>query len=164
MPDLLSLSSDILEQQFGPTEITVLYQTGSLRVICSRVVSSGQVLELSLVNFVEAGVNEFSATHKSVLDGKSMGKAFRADGIKFMRREQAAYHYALPSNFTNWFSQDGEATMVAALIMVGPDQTAYAKILEVYSPAVKWPRLHGKPASKHLDELQLLSKLSGNNI
>src|SRR5665213_2595733 len=133
MGDLLS--SDILEQQFGPTEISVLHQDGSARLICTRASADGQVLEVSRVRFMP-GTDQFPKTHQAVLDGQSMGKAFRADGIKFERKVKTAYRQFLPASFNQWFDNNEIATVVAVSILVGPNETRYAEILEIYSPAV----------------------------
>lgn len=157
MADLLS--SDILERQFGPTGLAVLYQNSKSRIVCARLKIGGQVLEVSAVKFIQAGTEKFPDAHQSVLAGQSMGKVFKREGIKFARREQAAYHQALPPNFTRWFGKKGKATVVNVSILVGPDKTPYADILEIYSPLVKWPRLKGQPTSDQLEAFSLLGKL-----
>ena len=134
------LSSDILEQQFGPTEIEVLSQDGDKRVICTRVAHSRQVLEISTVKFIAEGAKKFVQTHQAVLDGMSMGKAFRRDKIDFIRQIQKIYRQELSANLEQQFGETGEATVVSVLILVGPGKTPYAEILETYSPAVDWPQ------------------------
>lgn len=145
------LSSDILEQQFGPTEIEVLYQDDQTRIIATKVVDSKQVLEVSWVKFIPAGVKKFSKTHQTVMAGESMGKAFRASDIGFARQEKAAYSYILPANFKRIFGDDKAATIVEVVILAGSNKTPYAEILETYSPAVHWPHLHGQPTDGQPD-------------
>lgn len=123
------LSSDILEEQFGPTEIEIVSQDDSKRVIRTKVIGSGQVLEESVVQFLPEGVAQFPQTHQTVMDGLSMGKAFRKDNIDFVRRVREVSR------------QPGKETVVSVLIMVGPNKTPYAEILETYSPEVNWPEL-----------------------
>jgi len=152
------LSSDILEEQFGPTKVEVLYQDAVTRIICTRALASGQVLELSYVAFVKSGAEKFPGAHRSVIAGESMGKAFRTAGIKFTRQQQTACRYNLPENFERWFERPGAATVVAVSILVGPGKTAYAEILETYSPEVQWAPQAGKPNMKQLAALTLLDE------
>ncbi len=140
MSDLLS--SDILERQFGPTKLSVLYQGGSSRIICTRAKAGGQMLELSFVNFIAAGVEKFPEVHQAILDGVSMGKAFRAAGVAFSRKERTVDSQALAASFGRQFGGEGSATILEVTILAGPDETPYAEILETYSPAVRWPRRH----------------------
>ncbi len=133
------LSSDILEQQFGPTVVQVLDQAEQTRLICTQVVATNQVLEVSFVTFIEAGVQEFSAVHRLVLAGESMGKAFRTAGVLFTRQTTAISHQELSPLFSQQFESEGSATIVEVVILVGPEQVPYAKIIETYSPAVRWP-------------------------
>jgi hypothetical protein len=163
MTDLLS--SDILEQQFGSTKAEVLYQATDTRIIATHAVDSGQILELSYVVFVQSGIEKFPGTHRAVMAGMSMGKAFRADDIKFILEEQAAYHYVLSLNFKRWFGSSEPATVVRVSILAGSEKRPYADILETYSPEVQWPRLHGKPKADQLDSIQLLDKfLAGQTL
>jgi hypothetical protein len=157
------LSSEILEKQFGPTELEVLYQDDRSRVIATRATDSGQILELSWVRFLPAGIEKFPDTHRSVMAGLSMGKAFRADGIEFNRNERVAYSDGLTPVFQQLFAHDEAATIAAVTILAGSEKTVYAEILETYSPMVKWPNLHGKPIAENLTDLnsfgELLSRL-----
>jgi hypothetical protein len=133
------LSSDILEAQFGPTELTVLYQDASSRIICTKAKPGGQMLELSFVNFNQAGAGQFPEVHQAVKAGTSIGKAFRDAGIAFKREEQLVDSQALAARFGQQFGSQGAATVMTVSILAGPDQTPYAEILEIYSPAVRWP-------------------------
>jgi hypothetical protein len=142
------LSSDILEAQFGPTEVVVLHQNGSERIICTKVLAGGQVLELSRVLFEGAGVEKFPEVHRAVVAGQSMGKAFRAAGIEFVRETKGAYQQLLPASLKRWFDSSEAATVVDVSILVGADQIPYAQILEVYSPAVYWPSSSGRPMAE----------------
>jgi hypothetical protein len=152
------LSSNVLEQQFGPTEVEILLQNDRNRIICTRAVYGGQVLEISYVNFVRSGVAGFPAVHQTIVAGESMGKAFRKAGIRFHRIVQAAHKYAVPESFKQWFDNAGAATVVDVTILVGPDRTTYAKILEIYSPLVKWPQSTGQPTPAQLEQLRWLNK------
>jgi hypothetical protein len=133
------LSSDILERQFGPTEVEILRQDDTTRIICTKT-ASGQILELSQVIFKQAGIAGFPDIHREVVAGKSIGKTFAAYGIAFERQVNAACKYgrALPDGFTKRFDTSGPATVVDVSILVGPDDAPYADILEVYSPEVSW--------------------------
>lgn len=157
------LSSDILEQQFGPTAIEVLAQDATTRITCTKVISSQQILELSYVEFMKDGSDAFPVVHQAVISGQSMGKAFRAHDIEFHRHIQATYRCNLPHNFGRWFGSNDPALVVLVSIFVGPDKTPYAKILETYSPAVSWPDPGIVPIGKQLDPIQnfndLLQKL-----
>lgn len=137
-----ALSSDILEDQFGPTKLTVLWQNGMSRIICTEAAATKQVLEVSLVTFAPLGVKAFQSVHKAVSGGASMGKAFRKYGVSFQRRTRGVYpcpEPALPPEFARIFNAAGRATVVAVTILAGPSGVPYADILEVYSPAVSWP-------------------------
>jgi hypothetical protein len=133
------LSSDILEQQFGPTTVEVLRQDEHARLICTKVIATGQVLEISSTTFIKAGANEFPAVHQAVLDGQSMGKAFRAAGVDFVRQTKTTYKRIPAPEFADWFASNKPATVVEVTILVGPHKTPYATILETYSAAVHWP-------------------------
>ncbi len=146
---MAELSSDILERQFGPTEIAILRQDAALRIICTKAVADGRVLELSYVRFKQASAFRFEEAHQAVLSGTSMGKAFRAGGLAFVREERSVYRQAaraLPKVFRDRFQAQGTAVIVDVMIRVGNDATPYAEILEVYSPAVSWPQ-----AGRHID-------------
>lgn len=143
-----SLSSDILEQQFGPSEIVVLYQRNLERIICTKVVSSGQVLELSHVQFIQTGVDTYPDVHQAIIAGQSMGKAFRERGIECTREVKYTYRQKLPTSFNKWFGTSDPATVMDVSIFVGPDHTAYARILETYSSAVSWPSTSMKSNDK----------------
>lgn len=137
------LSSDILERQFGPTGLEILWQDidGTARIIATRVLATWQVLELSQVAFKEPGLTEFAAIHHEVLAGESMGKAFRQHNVDFTRQVNAAYRYDqhdLPASFTEQFGSSKPATVIDVSIMAGSHNLHYADILEVYSPEVLW--------------------------
>ena len=153
------LSSDILENQFGPTELEVLYQDAATRVICTKTVGSGQVLELSLVSFVPAGVERFADVHQAILAGESIGKAFRAAGVQLNRDFEGGYKYALPASFEQRFASREPATVVDVAILVGEHNTPYARILETYSPEVEWKLREIEPTPDQLARIQLLDEL-----
>src|SRR5258708_17269854 len=150
------LASDILEGQFDATEVEVLRQDDETRIICTRAAASGQVLEISQVTFLPAGKERFHDVHQAVLAGESMGKAFRQRGISFHRKVQAAYSYGLPPRFERWFGNNGQATIIEVAVVVGPDDTPYANILETFSPAVDWPDFRGHPTAAQLERIVLL--------
>jgi len=152
------LSSDILEAQFGPTEVAVLHQDNLERIICTKVLASGQVLELSRVVFGGAGAEKFPDIHRAIVAGESMGKAFRAAGIEFVRETKGAYKQTLPANLQQWFGSSEAATVVDVSILVGADQVPYAQILEVYSPAVRWPHSIGQPTTEQRLVISRLDK------
>jgi para-aminobenzoate synthetase component 1 len=134
-----NLSSDVLEQQFGPTTVEVLYQDDKTRTICTKVIATNQILEVSQVTFIQAGLDEFPDTHKTIVAGQSMGKAFRAQGIELIRETQSTYRQAPPDDLSQRFGSNKPVTVVAVSILVGPDKTPYARILETYSPEIVWP-------------------------
>jgi hypothetical protein len=148
-----SLSSDILEAKFGPTELVILQQTAGQRLIATRTQVERKLLEISAVEFTDPGMTAFPLIHAKVLGGMSMGKAFRAGKVAFQRQEQAAFHYELSASLADQFKAGQTATAVAVTILVGTPSVAYASILELYSPAVIWPTLHGTPTSEQLQEL-----------
>ncbi|MEK7594544.1 MAG: hypothetical protein AAB436_02835 [Patescibacteria group bacterium] len=153
-----ALSSDILELQFGPTEIDVLHHNDETRIIQTRALSTGQTLEISLVEFDSAGAREFEAAHQDVLSGKSIGKTFRDHGIEFTRNQQAAEMRLIPLEFARQFGNTQFATVVAVTIFVGPNNLPYAEILETYSPEVIWPDAEDQLSEEQIIRLELLTK------
>ncbi len=132
------LSSDILEEAFGPTRIRIAYQDDDVRIIRTETMD-GRVLEISRVTFKPSGTAGFPDIHRRVVGGVSMGKAFRATGIPFTRHEQAIYSCELPEAFSRTFGLEGKATVVKVSVSVGEHGLHYADMTEVYSPAVDWP-------------------------
>jgi hypothetical protein len=147
------LSSDVLEQQFGPTELVVLYQDSLTRIICTKALSSGKVLELSWVRFIKSGIELFSNVHKDIVTGQSMGKAFRAHDIEFNRAVNYAWSQKLPDSFPQCFDNNGAVTVLDVSIVVGPANVLYAHILETYSNEVSWPISDAQPSDNQLDVL-----------
>lgn len=152
------LSSDILEQQFGPTAIDIIYQDSDTRIICTKTINEKKILELSMVEFIKDGVAAFPTVHKAIQAGKSMGKAFRDHSITFTRELKSVQTYALPQKFHQYFSSNKAATVVHVTILVGVEKIPYANILEIYHGDVIWGE--GTPMqSGTLDaKLRLLSK------
>ncbi len=135
------LSSDILERQFGPTELEILRQDDKTRITFTKAADSGRILEISQVTFHEEGIAAFPEIHREVVEGKSMGKAFAGHNIAFERQVRGACLYdqrVLPSGFTKRFGSSEPATVIDVSIAVGPGGAPYADILEVYSPGVSW--------------------------
>src|SRR6185312_16548110 len=117
------LSSSILERQFGPTEIEVLYQEGLSRVIRTKVSATGQVLELSQGSCQPAGISTFPEPHKEVKNGASIGKAFTAADIGFRRLTHGVHTCKptqLPDEMKRQFDAEGYAIVVEVSILVGP--------------------------------------------
>lgn len=140
-----ALSSDILEEQFGPTYVEVLLQEDAERVIRTKT-ADGRTLELSRVSFRRAGDEEFKTVQKAVEAGASMGKAFRERGLAFVRMTRSVHGCEtgrLPAGLRRHFGDGGDRggtfTVVEVSVLVGPRRTHYADILEVYAPAVAWP-------------------------
>lgn len=141
------LSSDALERQFGPTELEVLWQDGLHRVIATKVAASGQILELSQVEFRPEGIAAFPDIHRAVVAGTSMGKAFAQTGLEFDRKIHAAYRYDqhnVPAGLAERFGSGEPPTVMDLSVVVGPEATAYADILEIYSPKVAWELTGGE--------------------
>jgi hypothetical protein len=128
----------VLESQFGPTKIEILYQVDSTRVIATKTIYSEKVLELSLVEFITSGVDTFPEIHKEILLGKSIGKAFKDSGIEFYRNTHHEYKLILSDKIQNIFTSDRPSNVVDVTINVGPNRIPYARILEAYSPDVIW--------------------------
>jgi hypothetical protein len=133
------LSSDALEDQFGPVQLEILYQNKINRIIATKVAGSGQILELSRVSFRSEGTAAFPDIHRKIIAGASMGKAFADSAVPFNRQVRASYRYdqhSLPVIFTQWFGTPKPPAVTSVSIVVGPDDVPYADILEVYSPEV----------------------------
>lgn len=154
----MNLSSDILEKQFGPTRLEVLWQDKTRRYIATIAQANDQLLELSYVKFDTAGIKHWPQIHRAVMAGQSMGKAFRDQGWPFYRQVRAAGQRQLPASFRQRFGDDRPATVVRVDIAVGSDRLPYAQILETYSPAVTWPGLRGQLTIKDLKALDRLTK------
>jgi len=132
------LSSDILENQFGPTSLRILAHQDFERIICT-VDSKGRNLELSHVTFQPAIEEKFSSIYKQIRDGLSMGKAFRQNSVPFTRQDQNVSQVALTPKLEDWFAAKGKATAVRTKIYAGKPKQHIADIFELYSPLVKWP-------------------------
>src|SRR4051794_23590073 len=127
------LSSDVLEAQFnGQTRVEVLHQDEKERIICTKLVETGQVLEVSHVKFISDGIDQFPSVHQTIMEGQSMGKAFRTAGVPFAREMYAGYKYDLPDNFGRLFENDKPAAVIGVRILVGTPRVPYADILETY--------------------------------
>ena len=155
------LSSDILEKQFGPTNIEILYQDQLSRISCTRSTKSGRALELSQVTFNADGVNQFSNVHKDIANGMSIGKAFRAEKIEFMRETQSTFKCDLPFNFSKWFDVTDNAIVVNVSIIVGSEKILYANIVETYISGVKWSDSYELPSKKLPQSVQNFNRLLG---
>jgi len=133
------LSSDVLEEQFGPTKVDVLYQDSENRIITTRALSDDKVLELSWVMFDSSSEKPYPNIHRDILGGKSIGKAFRDMKVKFHRKQIEITKVSLTPVFKDFFKSSGTATVIPVSIYVGADKIHYCDILETYSPIVKWP-------------------------
>lgn len=132
------LSSDILEAQFGPTRIEVLFQNNDQRVI-QTLSTSGQVLEISLVDFDPVGTAAYSAVHQLIIQGTSIGKAFQSADILFHRRILSVVQREIPAVLAERFGSQNPASVVRVGIYVGEKNVHYADIFEIYHPEVTWP-------------------------
>lgn len=131
------LSSDMLESQFGPTYVDVLFQQEDRRVIQTRT-QAGQVLELSYVQFDPTGAQAYPTVHQTVRGGVSMGKAFRSAGVPFQRVVISVMRFPVSTNMAARFGRSDLAWVLNVDILVG-DNVHYATITEVYSAAVAVP-------------------------
>lgn len=152
------ISSDILESQFGPTYVSVIYQDDNYRVISTRVKESDKMLELSLVEFIDSGASAFPELHQEVLSGGSMGKVFRSADVDFVRKTDALYLAILPEVFHDKFRDKGPINVVDVTILVGPDKTPYAHILETYSPEVVWAVKTTSPTPGQMTKIKRLAE------
>jgi hypothetical protein len=153
------LSSDALEQQFGPLKLEVLQQDPAGRIICNRVAATGQVVELSKVVFRPEGLAAFPGVHQRILQGTSIGATFKAEaGLPFRRDIHASYRYdqgSLPRVFLKYFSSAEPPTVTDLTVLAGPDSVPYADILEVFSPDVeRWELTGGDMGQAVTDRLE----------
>lgn len=132
------LSSDILEQQFGPTDLHVLQQTDSYRIIQTINRSDKSVLELSFVTFDKT--TTYPAIHQAVRSGTSMGKAFRDANVEFVREIRSVRWSNMSEKLQSYFSSSKPVTIVEVSIFVGTEHIHYCDIIEVYHPSVSWPQ------------------------
>ncbi len=138
------LSSDILEQQFGPTQLVVVMHSSLYRIIQTIAVNNDEVLELSLVTFDPEGIRLFPHIHKTIENGESMGKAYRNANVAFTRTVRSVNSGSLPKSLQAHFTSTGLATIVEVDVFIGEDKTYYCHVLELYSPAVDWPDASSK--------------------
>lgn len=155
------LSSDILERQFGPTEVDVMLQDETTRIICTKAVGDGRVLEVSWVVFASDAAANFPKPYQDMLAGESMGKAFRAHGVKLQRNIRDSYTYDLPATFHRWFGDTNDATVVDLSILAGPNHTPFAEVLETYRPGTIWPYFTGDPTTEQIRRINLLGDFLG---
>lgn len=89
-----------------------------------------------------------------------MGKAFAARQILFERQIHGTYKSSrLPRNVTERFKASEPATIMTVSILVGPNDTPYADILEIYSPEVLWRSELEEAGAAILDRMQAFSSL-----
>jgi F0F1-type ATP synthase delta subunit len=134
------LSSEILEEQFGPTRLVILKQNSKQRIIETLAKDTKQVLELSVVTFDQENIHTFQEIHKKVIAGTSIGKAYKQAGVSFTRKVNSTVRTILPAVLEAEFNQKGLTTIVEVDIYVGKQKIHYCHILEIYSPDVAWPK------------------------
>jgi len=153
------LSSDILEQQFGPTELVIVSQNKKHRTIQTIATQSRAVLELSIVTFDTMNITLFPEIHEQILQGSSMGKAFRDAAIEFVRDVHFVTRSVIPANIQTIFTNQNAATIIDVDILIGPDKIHYCHITEIYNPIVVWP-ISSKPRSLNVEQaLRQISKM-----
>ncbi len=132
------LASDVLEQQFGPCEIEVLYQNEVERLAAIKALT-GEVLELAMTNFDKQGTLAFRDIHEKIAAGAAMGKTFHEMNVIFTRELRAIGRHALSASFAPYIDTSHPSTVIVADIYVGPAKTRYARVAEVFSHKVQWP-------------------------
>ena len=153
------LSSDILEQQFGPTELVIVSQNKKHRTIQTIATQSHAVLELSVVSFDRMNTILFPEIHEQILQGSSMGRAFKNAAVDFFRDVHFISHSAVPANIQTIFTNQNAATIIDVDILIGPDKIHYCHITEIYNPIVVWP-ISSKPRSLNVEQaLRQISKM-----
>lgn len=153
------LSSEILEEQFGPTAVDVLFQDDGHRISQTRATKDNRILELSYVMFDPDGTEAFPEIHQQIRDGESIGKAFTEANIAFTRETTAVFRSHVPGVFQDKFASDQMPWITNTTILVGTDSVRYATILEMYHPDVKWPNPvtgHSWPSTQTLVEFETL--------
>ena len=134
------LVSDILEAQFGPVAVRVLAQTDTKRIVAIYVKATNQVVQYAEVDFDPAGVGLYPLIHRKIRGGAIMGKSFRAAGVPYRRGELSRTAYRLPQHLKKLFGTDqSTGTRIEVVFEVGPGYQAYARNIEIFSPAVIWP-------------------------
>lgn len=157
------LSSDVLEDQFGPTYIDIIYQDHQTRAIATRALN-GKLLELSYVRFNRTASHLFPNVHQTVINGTSMGKAFRDYSIPFKRHVLGKYLYALRDTFCRLYGDERPAIILDVQILVGSLDSPYATILETYTPDVRaWYGIPTTPSVSCLKRIEMLSALIKEN-
>lgn len=147
------LSSDILNAQFGPTSIRIIFQDEEERVI-QTLAADGRVLELSYVQFHASGVHQFPETTKRIRSGASMGAAFSTAGISFTRQTRCVVKIPSTDTIRQLFKDDSNMWCVLVDIVVGDKQIPYASIVEFYNPIVLWPQQPTRPTLQQQQYIQ----------
>ena len=152
------LSSDILEEQFGPTSIVVLLDDEDERAILTKADHGNTLLELSRVTFLQKN-NQYQAVRNIIKSGTSMGKAFRLLDIPFARQTRSTYQHHLPPPLEEAFGSGKPATIVEVTIVVGKQKELFADIIEIYSPYVNWPGEYGTPNAQTNTHIKALENI-----
>jgi hypothetical protein len=137
------IATDFLEQHFGPVRAEIIHQDAKSRLIYTRTIHTGQILECAWVRFNPEVVLLYREVHEQIAAGELMGKAFRQAAIGFIRSELAGFQQSLSPKLQRIFNtQSSSATCKYVSIQVGERLQEYARNLELYSPAVPWPADH----------------------
>lgn len=131
--------SDFLEHKFGSISLAVLSRTEASRIITISDAKK-QVLEYSIVEFLEPGAAAYPDIHTRIMDGALLGKSFVASGIPYYRHTNSRRTVALSPQLQEIFAtQATHSTQIDVTVKVGPNQLPYAHIIETYSPIVHLP-------------------------
>lgn len=151
------LSSDILESQFGGVDLHILKQTDEQRVIQTIARDDDSILELSFVTFINR--DAFPDIHERIVNGTSMGTAYRDVNIAFERSVRSIRRAVIPQKLQRYIPSPQPSTIIELSTFVGPKKIHYCDIIEIYSSKVHWPQPLTTSDTSVPDSLDAVSKL-----
>ena len=80
-----------MEEQFGPVQLRIIYQTGTKRIARITAHNGTKPLELALVTFHPSALHEHESVHEQIVSGALLGKTLRSSGIPITRRGKLAH-------------------------------------------------------------------------
>lgn len=130
------LVSDLLEEQFGSCNIEILSQDERKRLVA--VSSAGRVIEIAYTKFVQNGVKAFPEVHQTIIDGESMGRAFKIKNVDFYREVRLSKIYPVSGLIAGYFGNENQSLrLIVVDIYVGAMKAHYAQITEIFAPDVR---------------------------
>jgi len=139
---MVTLGTDVLEQEFGKITTDVLSQSRNSRAIRHR--NSDRVVGYAFVEFKE-GVSAFPAVHTEIVAGSKIGETFRRRSVPYSRDDVCVFEYSMSPKLKGSFLREEDSCFVKQVeVFVGEEQAHYASVIEVYSPPVRFDGVYDK--------------------